>query len=52
MTLELRKIPSTGKYTLKEEVDGEKTLKAAPVKYSFQDNYAKYRRLEKYGSKL
>lgn len=52
MTLELRRIPSTGKYTLKEEIEGEKTIKAAPLKYSFQDNHAKYRRLERYGSKL
>ncbi len=49
MTLELKRIPSTGKYTLKEEVNGEKTVKASPMKYSFQDKYAKYRRIEKYG---
>lgn len=34
-------------YTLKEEVNGEKTRNPKPAKYSPEDKYGKYRRIKK-----
>lgn len=36
-----------GSYTLKEEVNGEKTEKARPPKFSYPDKYGEYRRKTK-----
>lgn len=36
-----------GKYTLKEETDGKKTVKARPPKFSYPDKYGEYRRKTK-----
>ena len=38
-----------GKYTLGQECCGEGTRTAHPPRYSPQDKYAKYRRMERFG---
>jgi len=46
----IKKCAKCGKYTMKRECDGKETVTAHPPKYSPQDKYAKYRRMEKYGA--
>lgn len=42
----IRRTPK-GEFTLREEVDGEKTDPARPPKFSYPDRYGKYRRKTK-----
>jgi H/ACA ribonucleoprotein complex subunit 3 len=43
----IRKCEVCGSYTMKETHCGKTTLTAHPPKYSPEDKYAKYRRMEK-----
>ncbi|WEL19329.1 nucleolar RNA-binding Nop10p family protein [Candidatus Nanohalococcus occultus] len=36
-----------GRYTMKEQLDGEKTVTARPPKFSYPDKYGEYRRKTK-----
>ncbi|RLG19297.1 ribosome biogenesis protein [Candidatus Micrarchaeota archaeon] len=45
----IRKCRTCGRHTLLERCCGEETVSAHPPKYSPQDKYAKYRRIERYG---
>jgi len=45
----LRKCDSCGKYSLEEKCEcGEATVTPHPMKFSFEDKYAQYRRKAKY----
>jgi len=43
----IKKCPETNRYTLEDELDGVKTEKARPPKFSFPDKHGKYRRKTK-----
>ncbi len=45
----LKKCSSCGAYTMLEEHCGKVTRTAHPPKYSPEDKYGKYRRIEKFG---
>ena len=44
----LRRCPTTGTYTMKDVCEhGDKTIQAAPAKFSPEDKYGSYRRKAK-----
>ncbi len=43
----IRKCEACASYTMKEEHCGKRTKTAHPAKYSPEDKYARYRRIEK-----